>query len=113
MLSISAATKGQISERLTAALLWLKGYRILGLNRRIAGVEVDVLARHRRTLVVVEVKVRTSFEEAVAAIRPPQQHRLHRVLQTLAAHDQLETVRLDTVVWAPAWPFYRHDAGIL
>jgi Holliday junction resolvase-like predicted endonuclease len=112
MFSLSTALKGRLSERLAVALLWLKGYRILGLNQHIDGVEVDILAQSRTALVVVEVKVRTSFEEALMAIHPPQRQRLARVLQTLAARRDGETVQLDTIVWAPTWPFCRHYRNI-
>ncbi|QDU85216.1 hypothetical protein Pla163_23440 [Planctomycetes bacterium Pla163] len=51
---------GPLGERLAARLLARTGHRILARNVRIGGVEVDVLARSNRTLVLCEVKASRS-----------------------------------------------------
>jgi putative endonuclease len=51
---------GPLGERLAAHLLAREGHRVLARNVRIGGVEVDVLARSSRTLVLCEVKASRS-----------------------------------------------------
>lgn len=63
---------GAAGEAHAAAYLREQGYRILARNVRADGVEIDIVARRRRTLVIVEVKTRRSryagrAEEAVHA----------------------------------------------
>lgn len=75
---------GSKGERLAAAFLVDRGYRLLGQNIRIGRREIDLLARDQTgTLVVVEVKTRRSSEVA-----PPQagiNWRKRRTLRGLAA----------------------------
>ena len=49
---------GALGERLAAQLLTQKGMRILARNWRCSRGEIDIIARDRDTLVIVEVKTR-------------------------------------------------------
>ena len=49
---------GRFGERLAVTYLRLRGYRILARNLRTPLAEIDILARQREHLVVVEVKTR-------------------------------------------------------
>ena len=51
---------GVAGEARAAAPLERRGYRILDRNVRSGGVEIDLVAQHRDTLVFVEVKTRRS-----------------------------------------------------
>ena len=51
---------GQQGEAIAARYLKKLGYRVLVLNARLAGCEIDIVARHGEELVFVEVKTRTS-----------------------------------------------------
>jgi putative endonuclease len=54
-----AQEHGRAGERLAEAYLALAGLEVLRRNARVAGVEVDLIAREGRTRVLVEVKLRT------------------------------------------------------
>lgn len=65
---------GEAGEARAAAHLEALGWRILARNVRADGVELDVVARRRRTVAIVEVKTRSNRyaglpEEAVDAAK--------------------------------------------
>ena len=65
---------GAAGEALAAGYLEARGWRILARNPRAGGVELDLVARRRNLLAVVEVKTRSSGfagagEEAVDAAK--------------------------------------------
>jgi putative endonuclease len=105
---------GRRSEWLAALLLLAKGYRILGFRLKTPQGEIDILALRGDTLVVVEVKRRTSLEAALEAVTWEQRARLRRAGANLAARrPQLKgaAVRLDLVALAPArFPVHIPDA---
>ncbi len=53
---------GQKGEMLAAEHLVRKGYKLISLNWRYKHKEIDILAYDQHTLVVVEVKLRSSSE---------------------------------------------------
>jgi len=106
---------GHAAEWFAAALLMTRGYQVIGFRLKVAGVEVDILARKGRTLAVVEVKRRHTMEAALAALTPAQYDRLlaagRAVLRqrpSLAGH----VLRIDTVALAPG-RFPRHRRGVV
>lgn len=95
---------GLTAEYAVMLLLTLKGYRILGRRLKTPMGEIDLLARTRSHLVVVEVKARRTREAALYAITPHQQQRLKRGIEYIrAAKPQLAPlpIRFDccTVTW--------------
>lgn len=113
----AAARKlGRRAEVLAALWLMAKGYRILGFRLATPLGEIDLLAQRGAVLAVVEVKQRTTIEDALDAVTPTQRDRLRRAAAHLSAHraglrDLL--VRLDLIALAPgraprhlpnAWP---------
>ena len=62
-----AQERGRSGETLAAAYLELAGLEVLRRNVRLAGVEVDLVAREGRTRVVVEVKLRNRSDYGGAA----------------------------------------------
>lgn len=101
--------KGAFFEMMAANLLRLKGYTILARNKKFHGVEVDILAGRKRTLVLVEVKYRRSREKSHLALHPKQRERLLRQGQQLAEENRyFEDARLDVVLFFPHRPFVQH-----
>ncbi len=71
---------GAAGERIAACWLWLRGYRLLARRLRTPAAEIDFLARHGATLVVIEVKSRRrgTAPRFVRRISPAQERRLAR-----------------------------------
>ena len=86
--SISASEYGRLAEAVAATWLRLRGYRIVGRNVRVAGREVDVVARRGKTLVVCEVKARRSGSRGAPAEAGEM---------LLASHPGAERVRFDVI----------------
>ena len=93
---------GQWGEDLAARELRRRGYDVLERNRRVGRGEVDLVARHGRTVVLVEVKTRRTgaFGEARDAIATAKARRLvalgHRYAQSAGATDwRIDVVAID------------------
>lgn len=100
----SARKVGRRAEIWAALWLMAKGYRILGFRLATPLGEIDLLAQRGKVLAVVEVKQRTTIEDALDAVTPIQRERLRRAAAHLSAHraslrDLL--VRLDLIALAP------------
>jgi putative endonuclease len=99
-----------LAERAAIILLRLKFYSILARRYRIRGGEIDFVARRGDTIAFVEVKARSSLEEARSAITPVKRRRLSRAARVwLAANPYAAgfTLRGDAVFVAP-WRWPRH-----
>lgn len=57
-------TTGHWGEDAATEFLVVKGYDIIERNWRLEHLEIDIIARHRQRIVFVEVKTRTSAENA-------------------------------------------------
>ena len=90
---------GALGEGIAAAYLELQGYEVVARGVRIAGVQVDLVARHGATLIVVEVKLRAGARAVAAdAVGVPQRRRLARAAETLLLRNRnAEFVRIDAV----------------
>jgi len=77
---------GVLGEQIAGAFLALKGYEILDRNRWVGRREIDILARHRGTLVAVEVKLRRTgtFGRAVEGAGNRKLGGIRCALETLA-----------------------------
>ena len=71
-----AEKRGRRAETLACWVLRLKGWRVLAQRARVAGGEVDIIARRGRTLAFVEVKARGDDCAAGFAL---DRYRLRRV----------------------------------
>ena len=105
---------GHRSEWLAAAMLMARGYQVLGFRLKTRAGEIDILARRRRVLAVVEVQRRATLEQALAALTANQYDRLlaagRSVLRqrpSLAGH----VLRIDMVALAPG-RLPRHRRGV-
>ena len=100
----AARALGRRAEVWAALWLMAKGYRILGFRLATPLGEIDLLAQRGRVLAVVEVKQRTTIEDALDAVTPTQRERLRRAAAHLAAHRaglRDLWVRLDLIALAP------------
>jgi putative endonuclease len=93
-----AQEHGRAGEALAAAYLEIAGLEVLDRNVRLAGVEVDLVAREGRTRVVVEVKLRgrSDYGGAAAAVDGRKRERLRRAARALLA-EVGGPVRVDVV----------------
>lgn len=96
-----AYRRGTKGEALAAALLRLKGYRVVARRFKTPVGEIDLIARKKDTLVFVEVKARDEAGEGLEAITPRQQARVRRAAEYfIAAHPGLATLdmRFDAMI---------------
>ena len=96
----STKLKGAWGEETAADYLRKKGYVILGLNYRVRGGEIDIIARNRRCLVFAEVKTRKSdrFAQAREYVTSAKRQRLILAAQMyLAANPTKLQPRFDVI----------------
>ena len=110
-----AERRGRHAETLVAWLLRAKRYRILQRRLRTPVGEIDILARDRGVLVIVEVKRRKGRDAALEAVTKRQRERLERAAMYAASRygDAIADrgLRFDVVVVQPwRWPRHVKDA---
>ena len=69
-----------------------KGYDILALNWRFKKAEIDIIAQQKETLVIVEVKTRTSidFERPQEAVTISKQRHLVRAADAYIQENEID-----------------------
>lgn len=97
-----AQDRGRLAEQLAADGLAYEGIEVVERNTRIAGVEVDILAREGETWLVVEVRSRsrTDYGGAGATIDRAKRERLLRAARGLGQQGRTR-VRIDVVTVEP------------
>src|SRR5437773_10506748 len=90
--------RGAAGETIAAAYLELIGFEVVSRNIRLAGVEVDLLARDGAARVIVEVKLRgrSDYGGAALAVDRKKHERLRRAASALAV-ERSGPVRVDVV----------------
>ena len=92
---------GRYGEAIAARCLTDTGHRLIETNWRCARGEIDIIAAHGRTLVICEVKTRTSlaFGEPAEAVDEAKSRRLRLLAaQWLAEHPGgWDSIRFDVV----------------
>src|ERR671935_876306 len=83
----STTARGRAAERRVRLHYVLRGYRVLAVNARAGGNELDIVARRGGRLVFCEVKARTStaFADPLDAIGPEKQRRIRRAAEAWLA----------------------------
>lgn len=102
--------RGRWAELVCAALLMLRGYRIMARRLRSPVGEIDILARRGNVLAVIEVKARGDTDQAAESVTQRQQQRLIRAAGwVVAGRPALASlqVRFDVMLVAP-WRLPRH-----
>jgi putative endonuclease len=101
---VAAHFTGLSAESRAAAYLVAKGYRIVARRFKTPVGEVDIVARRRDVLVFVEVKARSTLDDAAFAVLPRQQRRIVAAAGAwLATHpeDGESAIRFDAILVAP------------
>lgn len=111
---------GRLGEDLAAAELERAGLQIVARNWRCAAGEIDIVAVEGSTLVVCEVKTRSStqFGTPMEALTPAKVERIYRLASIFRRHHRVSAsrVRYDVVsVLAPRGyrPVVEHLRGAL
>ena len=95
---------GRMAEVFAAALLTLKGYRILERNYLAGGGEIDLIAQKGRVIALVEVKARPDFDAALMAVdrrKLDQVAKAARFWLSSARSPEALILRFDVVLVAP------------
>ena len=96
-----SAAKGQQAQKLAEKFLRKKGLRILARNVNTGPAEIDLVARHRREVVFIEVRSRWSDSDArpEETVNRTKQQRLIRGAQAFLKSRRWEDrpVRFDVV----------------
>jgi putative endonuclease len=102
--------KGKYAEFLARTYMQLHGFRIAAQNyvtgRGTTAGEVDFIAKRGKLLVFVEVKQRTTLDEAAYAIRPAQQQRILRGARSFVKNNPQYggcDMRFDAILVALPW----------
>ena len=101
---LAAFRTGLSAEARAAAYLMAKGYRILAKRFKTPYGEIDLVARKRNLIAFIEVKARTSLDDAAYAVTARQQARIVNAAQAwLMAHPEHAEfdLRFDAILIAP------------
>lgn len=92
---------GQFGENLAKEYLEKKGYKIISQNIKISFQEIDIIAKHEKMIVFVEVKTRTNkkFGDAEEAVGEQKMRSLSRGIQKYLDVNNLDQklIRLDLI----------------
>jgi putative endonuclease len=111
--------RGGLGETLAAAWLQLCGWELIARDVRLAGVQVDLVARRGRTDALVEVKTRSGHDEGPPVelrwlVSAGQLRRLERAARAWASlHPQLVRVDVLEVRLGRPWPRFRRLEDVL
>src|SRR5215470_11756755 len=99
-----AERRGRAAEWLCLWHLRLRGWRIVARGWRCPSGEIDILARRRGVLAVIEVKSRGEIDAAASALAPRQRRRIARAAEAfLLSRPDLAPLdlRFDLMLVAP------------
>jgi putative endonuclease len=103
----AAEQRGRGAETLACWYLRLKCWQVLARRARVAGGEVDIVARRGRTLAFVEVKARATEDAAAMALDEWRLRRVAVAAERLAPRYLRagDNVRIDAIFIVPGrWP---------
>jgi putative endonuclease len=107
---VEAEKRGHRSEWLAAWALRLKGWRIVAKRFKTKTGEVDLIARKRDLIIMVEVKARARLIEAMDSVTPTAQRRIEAAGDVWLARQpdfSKLSVRYDLVAVLPRqWPVH-------
>ena len=93
MKQLNSKTKGLWKEKLVAQHLKKKGWRILHQNKKILGVEIDILAEKNKDRILVEVKSIQNPDQIESILKEKQKERLKKAAESLCDKPD-QTIRL-------------------
>jgi putative endonuclease len=107
---LKAYRRGRRSEWIAALALMAKGYRIVARGYRTRLGEIDLIARRRDLVLIVEVKARPTLMEAMEAIDRVSQRRIEAAADQWLAHQPDRhrlSLRFDMIAVLPRrWPVH-------
>lgn len=109
---IKAYKKGHAIERLAAAWLVLKGYKIIAMRYKTQLGEIDIIARRRNQLVFVEVKGRAAMSDALESVHGRNRMRVENAARHFIASNprfMAMDMRFDVIAYAPPFSFRHLD----
>ena len=86
---------GARGEDAVAIFLQKKGWKILGKNVRVPFGEIDILAKHEGTLIIVEVKTRKKEASLESCMSYTKSQKILRSSQYIAQRYNTEDIRID------------------
>jgi putative endonuclease len=111
---VEAEHAGRTAEWIAAAVLLLRGYRLLARRHRNRRGEIDLIGVRGRRIAFVEVKRRATPAEAEQTLADCDPRRLHAAAEHwLARRPAYQDCELgfDAILVVPGrWPSYRRDA---
>jgi putative endonuclease len=99
-----AERRGRFAEALCRWHLRLRGWRIVATDWRSPVGEIDIVARRRGVLAMIEVKARRDFATGAGALSPRQRRRIARAAEAfLSLRPELAglSLRFDAMIVAP------------
>jgi putative endonuclease len=92
----STTAKGRAAERRARLHYLLRGFRVVAVNARAGGNELDIVLRRGRRLVFCEVKAKSGprFGDPFEMVGPEKQRRLRRAAEAWL-HEHPELAGLD------------------
>ena len=102
-----AERRGRLAETMCRWHLRLRGWRIVAVDWRCPSGEIDIVARRRGVLAIVEVKLRRDLDIAAASLLPRQRRRIARAAAVfLSMRPELAplVLRFDVMLVAPLRP---------
>jgi putative endonuclease len=101
MMTVKTKTLGKKGEDIAAAFLKKKGYNILFRNYKCSFGEIDIIAKHKKTLSFIEVKTRSTKKYGLPqeAVTPAKQAKISRVALEFVQRYKMENraARFDVV----------------
>ena len=101
MMTVKTKTLGKNGEDIAAAFLEKKGYNILFRNYKCFFGEIDIIAKHKKTLSFIEVKTRSTKKYGLPqeAVTPAKQAKISRVALEFVQRYKMENraARFDVV----------------
>jgi putative endonuclease len=101
---LRAQRRGRLAELLCRWHLRLRFWRIVAVDWRCPSGEIDILARRRGVLAIIEVKTRGNLAAAAASVLPRQRRRIVRAASAfLLTRPDLAglALRFDVMLMAP------------
>ena len=80
---LSSRAKGYQKEEKVCQFLTQRGWQIVSKNKKILGVEVDILVKKKKELIVIEVKSISHPSQVERILKPKQKERLQKVAESL------------------------------
>ena len=88
MNKINSKIKGAEKEQIVSQYLIKRGWEIVCQNKKILGVELDILAQKNKDRVLIEVKSVSKSEQIERILKPNQKERLKQAAESLCDDSQ-------------------------